>query len=118
MTLPKILIDSEINQMFAQMQEDLDRAQLKMDDYLTHIKKTKEEMSEEWKPAAEKRAKLQLVLNEIAKAENITPDKDLVESQTKELIERFKDADAHRVRIYVMSVLLNEAVMKKLEAAA
>jgi FKBP-type peptidyl-prolyl cis-trans isomerase (trigger factor) len=118
MTLPKILIDSEINQMFAQMQEDLDRAQLKMDDYLTHIKKTKEEMAEEWKPAAEKRAKLQLVLNEIAKAENITPDKDLVESQTKELIERFKDADAHRVRIYVMSVLLNEAVMKKLEAAA
>lgn len=117
MVLPKILIDSEINQMFAQMQEDLDRAQLKMDDYLTHIKKTKEEMAEEWKPAAEKRAMLQLVLNEIAKAEKITPDKDLIESQTKELLERFKDADAHRVRIYVMSVLLNEAVMKKLEAA-
>ncbi len=115
-TLPKILIESEINQMFAQMQEDLDRANLKMDDYLTHIKKTKEEMAKEWEPAAVKRAKLQLVLNEIAKTEKLTPDMSQVEDQTKVLMERFKDADQHRVRIYVASVLLNEEVMKKLES--
>lgn len=114
-TLPQILIDSEINQMFAQMQEDLDRANLNMDDYLTHIKKTKEELKSEWTPAAETRAKLQLILNEIAKKEEITPDIEQVNAQTKELLERFKDADEHRVRLYVASVLLNEAVMKSLE---
>lgn len=116
MSLPKILIDSEINQMFAQMQEDLDRANLKMDDYLSHIKKTKEEIIKEWEPAAIKRAKLQLVLNEIAKAEKLTPNTELIETQTKELLERFKDADEYRVRIYVASVLMNEEVMKKLES--
>lgn len=116
MTLPQILIDSEINQMFAQMEEDLERANLKMDDYLTHIKKTKEELIKEWTPAAETRAKLQLILNEIAKAEKISPDIDKVNEQTKELMERFKDADEYRVRLYVASVLLNEAVMKSLEA--
>lgn len=114
--LPQILIDSEINQMFAQMQEDLDRAQLKMDDYLTHIKKTKDELKAEWTPAAEMRAKLQLVLNEIAKVENIVPDAEDVNTQTKELLVRFKDADEHRVRLYVASVLLNEEVMKTLES--
>lgn len=114
-TLPKILIDSEINQMFAQMQEDIERANLKMDDYLEHIKKTKEDLKKEWTPSAEKRAKLQLVLNEIAKVEEIVPDKDALEAQTKELLERFKDADEHRVSLYVASVLLNEAVMKSLE---
>lgn len=114
--LPKILIDSEIKQMFAQMQEDLDRANLKMDDYLTHIKKTKEEIAKEWEPAAIKRAKLQLVLNEIAKSEKLNPDAELIETQTKELLERFKDADEYRVRIYVASVLMNEEVMKKLES--
>ena len=116
MKLPKILIDSETNQMFAQMQEDLDRANLKMDDYLTHIQKTKEDMAKEWEPAAQKRARLQLVLNEIAKAEKLSPDIELVNTQTKELMERFKDADEYRVRIYVASVLLNEEVMKKLES--
>lgn len=115
MVLPKVLVDSEINQMFAQMQEDLDRANLKMDDYLTHIKKTKEELIAEWTPAAEKRAKLQLVLNEIAKKEEIVPEVEKVNEQTKALMERFKDADEHRVRLYVASVLLNEEVMKQLE---
>jgi trigger factor len=116
-TLPQVLIDSEINQMFAQMQEDLDKADLKMDDYLTHIKKTKDDMKAEWSPAAEKRAKLQLVLNEIAKAEEIVPNAEAVDAQTKELQERFKDADEQRVRLYVASVLLNEQVMKMLEEA-
>lgn len=116
MVLPKVLVDSEINQMFAQMQEDLDRANLKMDDYLTHIKKTKEDLVAEWTPAAEKRAKLQLVLNEIAKKEEIVPEVEKVNEQTKALMERFKDADEHRVRLYVASVLLNEEVMKQLEA--
>lgn len=114
-SLPQILIDSEINQMFAQMQEDLDRSNLKMDDYLTHIKKTKEELATEWKPAAEKRANLQLVLNEIAKKEEIVPDAEALKTQTAELMERFKDADEQRVKLYVASVLLNEAVMKSLE---
>lgn len=113
--LPKILIDSEINQMWAQMEEDIKRADLKLDDYLAHIKKTKEELNAEWTPAAEKRAKLQLILNEVAKMENVVPDKDAVEAQTKELLERFKDADEHRVRLYVASVLLNDEVMKFLE---
>ncbi len=114
-TLPAILIDSEINQMFAQMQEDLDRADLKMEDYLTHIKKTKEELASEWKPAAEKRAKLQLILNEIARAEKMSPDMEKVNEETKTIMERFKDADEYRVRLYVASVILNEDVMKKLE---
>jgi len=113
--LPKILIDSEINQMFAQMQEDLNRSQLKMEDYLEHIKKTKEDLANEWKPAALKRAKLQLILNEIAKKEEIQPDPEELEKQTKALLERFKDADEHRVRLYVASVLLNEEALKRLE---
>ncbi|MCB9814586.1 hypothetical protein H6784_04185 [Candidatus Nomurabacteria bacterium] len=114
--LPKILVESEINQMFAQMQEDLNRSELKMEDYLTHIKKTKDDLAAEWKPAAEMRAKLQLILNEIAKKEEVIPNKEQLDAQTKELLTRFKDADEHRVRLYVASVLLNEEVLKMLEA--
>jgi len=113
--LPQILIDAEINQMFAQMEEDLHRAQLKMEDYLVHIKKTKEELINDWTPNAEKRAKLQLVLNEIAKKENITPDPSMVDHEVSRLLEQYKDADEKRVRVYITSVLTNEEVLKKLE---
>jgi trigger factor len=114
-TLPQVLIDSEISQMFGQMEDDLKRSELKMDDYLTHIKKTKEDLTAEWKPAAETRAKLQLLLNEIAKDREITPDAAEVATQTAQLKEKFKDADEHRVKLYVASMLMNEAVMKHLE---
>ena len=113
--LPQILIDSELNQMQAQMEEDITRAGMNFNEYLSHIKKTKEEMLAEWKPAAEKRAKLQLVLNEIAKREDIKPNESELELQVKQLLEQYKDADEMRVRLYVASVLTNEAVMKMLE---
>lgn len=113
--MPQVMIDAEIGQMFAQMEDDLTRAQLKMDDYLAHVKKTKEDMVAEWTPNATKRAKLQLVLNEIAKKETITADPSLVDHEVSHLLEQYKDADEKRVRVYVASVLTNEAVMKKLE---
>ncbi len=113
--LPQVMLEAEINQMFAQMEEDLKRAQLKMDDYLGHIKKTKEDLVKEWTPMAEKRAKLQLVLNEIAKKDAISPDPSLVDHEVSHLLEQYKDADEKRVRVYVNSVLTNEAVLKKLE---
>lgn len=113
--LPQVMVDAEINQMFAQMETDLERAQLKVDDYLNHIKKTREDLKKEWTPSAEKRAKLQLVLNEIAKIEKIEADPSLVDAQTDTLLTQYKDADEKRVRVYVTSVLTNEAVLKKLE---
>jgi trigger factor len=114
--LPQVMIDAEINQMLAQMTDDLTRAQLKMEDYLGHIKKTKEDLVTEWTPSAEKRAKLQLVLNEIGKKESVVPDPSLVDHEVSNLLEHYKDADEKRVRVYVTSVLTNEAVLKKLEA--
>ncbi len=113
--LPQVLIESELNQMFAQMEEDLKRSNLNMDDYLKHIKKTKEELGTEWRPAAEKRAKLQLILNEIAKKEELKPDAKLVEEQVAEILKQYKDADESRVKTYVESILVNEVVLKMLE---
>jgi len=113
--LPQVMIDSELGQMFAHMEEDLGRSNLKVDDYLAHIKKTRDDLKKDWTPAAEKRAKLQLILNEIAKAEKITPDQSKVADEVDALLKMHKDADPHRVTIYVESVLTNNAVLKMLE---
>ncbi len=116
--LPTILVDSELDQMAAQMREELERANLRFEDYLKHINKTEEDLRTDWKPAAEKRAKLQLVLNEIAKVAKVSVDEEATTEQVAELMERFPDADRERVRIYVHSILQNEAVMKLLESAS
>lgn len=114
--LPQVLVDSEIGQMFSQMEEDIKRAGLSVDDYLSHMKKTREDLKVEWTPTAEKRARLQLVLNEIAKSEEILPEPAKVEEEAKHLLEHYKNADVTRVKIYVASVMQNDAVMKFLES--
>lgn len=114
--LPQVLVESELAQMFAQMEEDIKRAGLSVEDYLTHMKKTRDDLKKEWTPAAEKKARLQLVLNEIAKTESILPEKEALENEVKHLMEHYKNADETRVRIYVASVMQNEAVMKYLES--
>ena len=113
--LPQILIDSEINQMFGQLKEDLSRANLKLADYLSHLKKTESELKQEWREPAEKRAKLQLILNEIATTEKIEPDPTLLEERTNQILEQHPEANRDSVNIYVTSVLKNERVMEILE---
>ncbi len=118
LTVPQVMVDAEIEQFMAQMQDDLKRAQLSFEEYLGHIKKTEEELKKEWKPSAEKRAKIQLILNAIADAEEINPDETVVSDQVAALKARYGDADEARIRTYVISVLRNEAVMKMLEGKA
>lgn len=113
--LPQVLVDSEMHQMLGQMEHDLARANLTMADYLSHIGKTKEDLTAEWKPAAEKRAKLQLILNEIARKEGVTVPDDAIEREASALMTQHPDANPQQVRLYVTSMLTNEATMQLLE---
>ena len=114
-TVPEVFITAETDQFMAQMKDDLSRAQIKFEEYLGHIKKTEAELIAEWRPNAEKRAKVQLILNAIADSEKVSPNKDIVKQQVEELKSRYKDADEERLTVYVESILQNDAVMQLLE---
>ena len=113
--LPEVLIDRELNQMLTQMKDNLKRNDLTLESYLDHVKKTETELKNEGRQAAEYRAKLQLVLNEIATVEAIKPDTEAVEVEVEKILEKHKQADEKNVRLYVLSVLTNDAVLKMLE---
>lgn len=113
--VPQVLIESELEQIWRQMEADITQSGMKMDEYLAHIKKTREALFNEWKPTAEKRAKLQLILNKIAETEQITADETEVKQQVDMLMNQHPTANESRVREYVRSMLVNEAVLKMLE---
>ncbi len=114
--MPKILVESELRKMQAQFEDDIARAGLKVDDYLKHLKKTKEDLNKEWMPDAEKRAKLQLVITKIALEEKIEADKTAVDKEVENLLKVYKDATEDRTRAYVEMMLTNEKVFEWLEA--
>ncbi len=114
--LPQAIIDSEIERMFSQFESDVTGMGLKVEDYLKHIKKTPEDLRKDWLPDAEKRAKLNLILAEIAKEEKIIADKEAIEVEKKKILEQFKDVDPLRVEAYVQHTLTIEKVIQFLES--
>ncbi len=114
-TLPPIVVAGELDRMVAQFKDRIAQSGGAFDEYLKHVKKTEEDMRKEWRPDAEKKAKIQLILNNIAVAEKITADKEKLEAEVAKILEEYKDADPARARVYVETVLTNEAVFAFLE---
>ena len=114
-TMPKVLVDSELRKMQAQFEDDIARAGLKVEDYLKHLKKTKEDLAKDWTPDAEKRAKVQLIITKIALEEKIEADPEVVKKEVENLLKIYKDATADRTKAYVEMMLTNEKVFEWLE---
>lgn len=110
--LPPILVESETNRIGAQFKDDIERMGVKLEDYLKHAKKTLDEIRGEWKPHAEKKAKIQLVLNAIANKENIIPTAQEIDREVKHILEHYKDAEPERVATYAETVITNEKVFE------
>jgi FKBP-type peptidyl-prolyl cis-trans isomerase (trigger factor) len=113
--IPDVLVESELRRTEAQFEDDIARMGVKIEDYMKHAKKTIEELRKEWRPHAEKKAKLQLILNKIATDEKIVVDAKEIEAEVKHIVAHYKDADTERAAIYAETVLMNEKVFKMLE---
>ena len=118
--LPAIIVQSEIEKMFAQFRGDIERMGMQLPGYLEKIKKTEDDLRNEWRPNAEKRAKLQFILRAIAKQENITALEADLERELVHLREHHSakggDVDLDRARAYLAELLTNEQVFKFLES--
>ena len=116
LAIPRVLIDNELEKIFSQFKGDIERMGTTFNDYLSKIEKTEEDIRAGLKGDAEKRARLQLILNKIATKEKIIPDQKAVEHELEHLREHIKDVDEDRARIYVETMLTNEEVFRFLES--
>lgn len=115
--LPEIIVEQEIHRMEDEFGHEVERMGLTLDGYIKATGKTKEEMHAEWKPDAEKRAKVQLIASKIAEEEKLQPEKEEIEREGKILREQYPDASEERVNSYIEMLLTNEKVFKFLESA-
>ncbi|MEA2113007.1 MAG: trigger factor [Patescibacteria group bacterium] len=113
--LPEIIIKDETERLLNQTKADITRMGLQFDKYLEHLKKTEEDLRKELQPDAEKRAKIQFILDKITKTEKIEVDKGEVEKNIKEILKQHKEAKEENVRPYIEMVLSNQEVFKLLE---
>ena len=114
--VPEILIGIELDKILYRMESDITQMGLKFEDYLKHLSKTKDDLRKEFRKDAEKKAKLALILNEIAKAEKMVADPEQVAKEVAAILEHYKDADPERARMHAENVLTNEKIFQFLES--
>lgn len=113
--IPEVLIQSETDKIMYRLQADITNAGLKFEDYIKQINKTEEDLRNEWKPDAEKRAKLQMIIHSISEKEKLIPTEEEIEKDVTQITTMYKDADPNRARAYVEQMLVNEKVFAFLE---
>jgi FKBP-type peptidyl-prolyl cis-trans isomerase (trigger factor) len=113
--MPEILVESELEKILYRMESDITQMGLKFEDYLKHLNKTVEDLRKEFRKDAERKAKLGLVLNEIAKVEKIKADEQEVAKEVANILEHYKNADPERAKLHAENVLTNEKVFAFLE---
>ena len=115
MTLPEVLVEEEQHKMLDEFRGRVESMKMNFEEYLTTIKKTPEDLMSEWKEDAVKRAKMNVILPQIAQKESIKPSEEDINHEISHLKEHYKDLDENRARVYIIGVLTNEAVFKFLE---
>lgn len=115
--LPALIVEQELERMLDEYTHDIEKMGMKFDEYLKLVKKSPDDFRKDWHPDAEKRAKIQFIVAEIARKEHIEPKTEDLEREMNKLHILYPNAPLERLRGYVDMMLTNELVFKKLEEA-
>lgn len=83
--LPEQMIDEEVDKMIQEIEYDISQQGMKFEDYLAHIKKTKDELRTDFRDKAAQRIKAALVIREVAVAEEVKVDSSEIDKELEEL---------------------------------
>ncbi len=112
---PTSLREYELDDMEARVKDDLARAGQTFEGYLEQTKKTREQIRAEWNDAADKRAKVRLILTDIARKEGIEPDEKALEHELEHAKKRYPQADPIAMRAHIAHAMRNDATLRFLE---
>jgi len=114
-SLPEVLVEEEQNKMLEEFKGRVESMKMDFNEYLTTIKKTEDDLKTEWKDDSTKRAKMNIILPNIAGLEKIKPENESIDKEIAHLKEHHKDIDEMRARVYIAGILTNEKVFQFLE---
>ena len=112
---PVVLKEYELDDMEARMVGDLERMSTTLEKYLESVKKSREDLRKEWDKAADERAKVRLVLSEIARAEKLEADHAKLTHELDRAKKHYPKTDIAALRAHISHALRNEAVIAWLE---
>lgn len=87
--IPSGMIETEINNMISDMEQQLSYQGISLDQYLKMVNKTRKDIEDGYKEQAQKNVKARLVLEAVIKAEKIEADQKDIDKKIKEMAEAY-----------------------------
>ncbi len=110
--IPAIAVDLELARIKENLHKALKESKQTLSDYLAKLDKTEAQFWETERERIADEIKGQILMQEIAKQEGVTPDDAAVEHHTAHMAEHYRDVSPERLREYVKTLLTYEAVFK------
>lgn len=120
--IPEVMIDKEVNNMLRDLEMRLKYQGLDLNTYYQYTNSSEEKVREYMKDTGAKRVKTELVLAEIAKAENIDATEEELMERAKEMAKQYGDKEIEKTAKLIMDSqksflkadVVNEKVIKLL----
>ena len=120
--VPEVLVKRETETMFNEIESFLSQQNLRLNDYIEHLKKTKESMGKELAPKALERVKTSLALGELAQAQEImVTDEEVLKEIEKSAITYANDPktleklNSESYKNYIKQILTTRKVIENLK---
>ncbi len=113
--IPEEMIAEEAQQMYSEMAQQMAYQGMSIQDYLKYLDKKPEELLEEFRPEAEKKVRVRLIVKAIGKAEGLTASDEDVAEELKNMADMYK-MDVEKVKESLGEsglVLLKEDVVSR-----
>jgi len=105
--IPEVMINEEVENSIRNYESQFNQQGVTLNDFLKITNQTMESFREAQKESAEKRVKMDLILEAIAKAENLSPTDEDVEKEYQ------RWADAYGMKVEDIKSVLNADMLKK-----
>ncbi len=119
---PQILVEQELARMKREFETQLQSLGLDFPSYLEQMKKTEEALNQEWEPQSKKRLAANLIVESLAKEQDVTLETAEIEAEMNKAVGYYKNVkdaekniDMERLYSAVEGQLRNEKVMTWLE---
>lgn len=112
------LVKSEIDKMFLELEQEALNQGAKIEDYLSHLKKTKEDLEKDFHPLAVKRIKSILIVQEISENEIMQVSESEITEEINNLLKAYpankeikEQIQSEEYKKYLKNKLLNKKVL-------
>ena len=119
--IPEMLVNNEVTSLISELEYNVQSQGGKFEDYLSSMKKTRDQLTLDWLPQALKRVKGSLLIREIAIREKIEANDVEIAKKQEDLLKQYKGQkniedkiDTSEYKAYLKNVITNEKIMKKL----